>query len=101
MKFRILTSFAAILLTALAAHRQPAGSAPGNYYLVNLGTPVGGTVAGPHSINNLGWIAGGHSLRGTLVSTPPYGWARRWILERWADPTATSPDPTEQYVPVI
>lgn len=61
MKFRILTCIAAIGLllavTPLAA-QQWKNNPPSKFYVFNLGTPGGGTVAMAASINNVGWVAG-------------------------------------------
>ena len=53
MKFRILICLCATILVAGLATAQS------KYFVVNLGTPLGGTIAGASSINNIGWTVGG------------------------------------------
>lgn len=68
MKSRILicmtlfTTLAASQLAAQESAAQQEKQRQTSYYLFNLGTPLGGTVSGASSINNLGWIAGGANL---------------------------------------
>ena len=42
-------------------------SQPANYFLFNLGTPLGGTSSADSSINREGWISGGANLAGNAT----------------------------------
>ena len=74
MKSRILTAitmmffFAALTVPGrLTAQEQSAQPNPSNYFVFNLGTPLGGTASGASSINDLGWISGGALLAGNTT----------------------------------
>jgi probable HAF family extracellular repeat protein len=71
MKTRTLTSIAAMTLSAgalaiptkLVAQDQQASGRPVLYAVVDLGT-LGGTLVGPNTINDRGWVVGGSTLTG-------------------------------------
>jgi len=56
-----ITLFASTATLQLAAQNQPDHHKPSNYYVFNLGEPLGGNT-GAVGINNLGWISGGSNL---------------------------------------
>ena len=65
MQPRILTCITAMAVFAalaspleLAAQAPQKDSRPHNYYVFNLGAPLGGTSAAAASLNNIGWLAG-------------------------------------------
>jgi probable HAF family extracellular repeat protein len=48
----------------LAAQGQSDHHGPTHYYVISLGTPLGGSASGAAAINDLGWIAGDSNLAG-------------------------------------
>lgn len=48
----------ALAISVGLLHAQEDNRQPTRYYVFNLGSPAGGTVAAAASINNVGWIAG-------------------------------------------
>jgi probable HAF family extracellular repeat protein len=73
MKIRTLTSVAAIALyAALApfASAQSQTNQPGNtqYWVFNLGVPLGGSVSSDNGVNDLGWSAGESNLSGDTTA---------------------------------
>ena len=50
--------FAALAVSGGVAQTQQKTTQPPNYYVINLGDPLGVPSAAAASINNIGWIAG-------------------------------------------
>lgn len=48
----------------LAAQGRSDHHRPTHYYVISLGTPLGGSASGAAAINDLGWIAGDSNLTG-------------------------------------
>ncbi len=53
--------------TWLAAQSQPQRHSPAHYYVISLGTPLGGSASGAAAINDFGWIAGDSNVTGDLT----------------------------------
>ena len=65
------------LATSMLAQSQTERHRQMSYFVISLGTPLGGTASGAAAINDLGWVAGDSNISGDAVENAVlwvYGW---------------------------
>ncbi|MGA8620715.1 MAG: hypothetical protein WB660_19590 [Candidatus Sulfotelmatobacter sp.] len=94
MKSRVLTCIAAIsffatliLTVPVTGQESSAEKKPANYFVFNLGTPLGETISGASSVNNRVGLAEVHTCRATLPSTLSSGSDHSLTWVHWVGPT--------------